>query len=120
GRPGRGEAIDSTHPAKAVRLVGLLSKVQAVVPLAPGISIAGHAVAGLRARLGVIGVALAPEGALDVLLAAEPSAPRGIAAGAIVEHAEDAPSARIGLGLQSPMAGGGTRDLHRRAGVDPA
>ena len=67
----------------------------------------------------MVGVALAPEIVIDVLLAGEPGAPRRDTAGAIVEHAQHAAAGRIGLGLQSLVAGGGARDLHRRFGVDP-
>src|SRR5207248_5433388 len=77
----------------------------------------GHPVARLIARLAIVGVALAPEIVVDVFLAGEPSVPRRDAAGAIVEHAEHAAAARIGLGLHALVTGGG-RSEERRVGKE--
>src|SRR5262249_24534697 len=114
------ERIDLDHEAEAIGLVLLLCEIEAIVKLAPGIEIAGHAIAGLVARFRMIGIAASQEIAVDVLLAGEPGAPGRDAAPAIIEHAEPMPPARVGPGLQARMSGRRPSDLHRCIGIDAA
>src|SRR4028118_1836457 len=107
GRGIRIHGIDFDDPAEAVRLVRLLCEVEALVPLAPGVAIARHAITLVIAHLRMIVGKLAPEVAVDVLLAGYPSTPGSDAAGTIVEHAEHTLAGGIRVGLHSIMIGSG-------------
>src|SRR5439155_17104245 len=71
-RRARIERIDLDYEAEAIGLVRLLRQVEAVMKLAPGVEIAGHAIAGLVTCFGMSGIGPAREIAVDVLLAGEP------------------------------------------------
>ena len=97
--------IDLHDPAEAMGLVGVLVEVEAVVDHVP-----------LPARLGLDAVTLLLVGArtgevlVEVLLARQDGAPRGGAAGAVVQGAEDGHALGVSLGLQELRAGGGAVD----------
>ena len=118
---GRIEWIDLHDPAEAVRLVRLLVDIEAVVEFAPGLPEARNAVTGVALGL-VAAEALGagasrhamvrPEIAVEVLFRGEVGAPRRLAAGAIVERAEDGLARRVGAGLEPRIARRRTVDLH--------
>jgi hypothetical protein len=66
--------------------------------------------------MGVLG--LAPEIAVEILLGRKPGAPRGHAAGAIVDHAEHLGAGGIGGCLHKVMTCGGPSNLHLGRGTD--
>ena len=107
--------VDLHHPAEAVELVGFLGEVEAVVealPLALGRALRGikalDVFLGLALDLGLVGVGPV---LLEVLFAGEEGAPRGDAAGAVVQGAADLLAARVGLGLDQLVAGGNASHL---------
>ena len=110
--------IDLDHPAEAVRLVGLLGEIEAIVELAPLIGAFGNAhalvVGGFLVALGE----LAGEVAVDVFLGHDVGAPGRDAAGAIVDRSEDLVAARVCGGLKPGAAGGRARQLHLGARRD--
>ena len=96
--------IDFHHPAEAVRLLGMLREIEALVEPVPAKAriLGGQAVAG--GALVQLQLALAAEVAVEVLLAGEVGAPGGLAIGAVVEGAKGGAPLGIGLGLEQGMA----------------
>ncbi len=110
--------VDLHDPAEAVGLVGVLLQVETLVDAVPATAAegGGEGVAGqpgLRLGGGLGGV---DEVLVEVLLGGQHGAPRGRAAGAVVQHALDDAAARVGGGLQVAGARGRAGEPHR--GVD--
>ncbi len=106
----------STTQPKRVRLVRLLRRVEPLVeplPLAPG-------GAGADAVALVGGGRAVGEVLVEVLLAGQDRAPRGGAAGAVVEGAEHLPAGRVGGRLQQVAAGGRAGELEDAGGGEAA
>src|SRR5262245_58016545 len=92
------ERIDLHDPAEAIGFVRLLVDIEAVLELAPALPQTRHAIAVVASRLRstdalyrlVLCVALLrPEIAVEILFRREVGPPRCVAAGAIVERAQD-------------------------------
>src|SRR5690554_2341859 len=62
----------------------------------------------------------AREIAVEVFLGHDVGAPRGYAAGAVVDRADNARAGRVFVGLDAVMAGNRTGELHRRGRRDAA
>ena len=115
---GRVLRVHLDDPAEAVRLVleaGLLS-IEAVVEALPA-ALGG---AGADAVAGLLGCAAAHEVLVEVLLAGEDGAPRGGAAGAVVQGAQDGGAGGVVLGLEQVVAGGRAGDPERGEAGDAA
>ena len=105
--------VDFDDPVEAVRLVRLLGDVETVVVLLPAAvgQLVLDGVAGVLAhQVLVVDLVDAAEVLVDVLLAGEHGAPRGDAAGAVVEGADDLLAGRVLVGLEQVVAGGGAGD----------
>jgi hypothetical protein len=108
---GRVERVDLHHPAEAVRLVGMLHRVEALVVLGPAV---GARLAKAPALLVRVELVAAVEVEGEVLLAGEVGAPRRLAARAVVQGAEDGAARRIRRCPHQRMARGGPAHGHRR------
>src|SRR6185436_8831639 len=83
------EGIDFHHPAKAMRFVGLLLDVEAIMIGAPVVGLSRHAIALETRCVRVAVFELAPEITVEVLFRCQPCAPRRHAAGTVIHHADD-------------------------------
>ena len=118
GRGGRVLGVDLDDPAEAVGLVLVagLGQVEAVVDLLPAAAGGG----GGDAVALLLGRAAALEVLVEVLLAGEHGAPRGGAAGAVVQGAQHAGAGRVLDGLEQRVAGGRAADLELGGAGDAA
>ena len=100
-------------PAETVRLVGLLAEVEARDRLVPGIApLRLDAVTPVVSRLRRVSRVAAGEVAVEILLGHERRAPGSLAAGAIVDRAEDTGPGRVVAGLHPVVTGGRAGDPH--------
>ena len=112
--------IDFHHPAEAVRLLRVFGEIEALVEPVPAKTriLGGQAVAG--GALVQLRLARTAEVAVEVLLAGEVGAPRGLAVGAVVEGAKGGASLGVGLGLEQGMARRRAAQCHGGGGGDAA
>ena len=113
-RRGRIVGIDLDDPAEAVGFVRFLLDVEAVDMLRPGVpGRLGDAIALVGLGIGHL-LGIAAEVAVEILFRRQPGAPRRLAAGAVVQHAQHLAAGRIGRGLEFVVAGRRAGDFHRR------